>query len=1191
MLKGQISKTKIGVLVLLSVVGLYSCVRKEYDMNNLNTEVTIAQKGLALPLGSTKQIKISELLSQSGDNIISADENGISLCISDTMKLADQLPNFKEMFKFEGFDMRQSLKFEIGDFDAGNIAVDAIEISKDIDLDLDVNEEIGISKIAKEKTINMNLFALAKSIQMIDLTSTLGKTVIAEEITLNIPKIDATGSELVPLPLSKVNLANKPAEIQLEVNSPNKSITSIRDIRMKPSSRMVVQIKASNHSFINEGQIIPEISLRPGSLFRLSDDQGNTLDDAIRITKPLDKSNGFTSVTEFNLEQINYNGNPMTGSIMLSGVVGFADIMTSSNALLVFDGKIGIEVKISFKDAWIESAKFNLDDTSIKNDYDLPISLRNNLTLPDNIKQISQITFTPESRLSLNMKMENPVNGLNVVLKQLSVQIPEAITLASGSNSFNVYSQKFTDEYSKNFEFKALNLPLPIAGTNVVKWSDNISVAAEFVINGNGLNSADFAQTPEDDCTISSSMESDLEIEDWKAVIGTFENKFDSFKHTIQQTIDGDLSEFGTFIVTPQGNPKVNISIDIPSESVNPVPGNQGMLFRFPKFMKFKNVDSMYDYDVKENTICFTHNIPRKIELEIDKLYISPVRQDDGTSAISGEFDIEGSMVFNGGTVFGSMLKGADSKKSGITLSMPSIEAANVRLEEFKIDINEGFIATFIKAESIPSDLRISGLSEAIFDDVNAEFDIKVEGMPDFGEGRELMADFVVMFPEEISLDPSDKRVDGNKINITGTFEDGKLDIKPVSIKAIDLSDYDFASGEDLTMPVVLTGKIGVKNPEIGTSISGTNIKADINVKLDSIRFSKIRGKIEYDLSTDSQRFNIAGLPDILTEENFRLDIANAALKLKVRSNMGIPVKGSIEIVPVRNGNRDEDGKFSISLEINGAADASETDSVMIYVAGNQAGKPEGYSFIKNDKIKDLIKRIPDQLEINFNALTDGTKESVIQPDADYIFDVDYAFVCPLAFGEDFNITVRDTLKGIGENVGKILQQNPVVLSGEVENQLPLALEMEIDLLDSEGNVIPVENKPVQQIASCSADGEPVITALNISLHAGEVADLSDLSAILLSFTATSGDASNIQMDKDAYVQASLKMLLPEGLSIDLKDFGIGNKDSETDNNQPDSESGNGSNNGNDSDDNTGNDSDNGNGPDDNTGNDSETGK
>ena len=102
---------------------------------------------------------------------------------------------------------------------------------------------------------------------------------------------------------------------------------------------------------------------------------------------------------------------------------------------------------------------------------------------------------------------------------------------------------------------------------------------------------------------------------------------------------------------------------------------------------------------------------------------------------------------------------------------------------------------------------------------------------------------------------------------------------------------------------------------------------------------------------------------------------------------------------------------------------------------------------------------------------------------------------------------------------------------------------------------------------------------------------LSDLSAILLSFTATSGDASNIQMDKDAYVQASLKMLLPEGLSIDLKDFGIGNKDSETDNNQPDSESGNGSNNGNDSDDNTGNDSDNGNGPDDNTGNDSETGK
>ena len=78
MLKGQISKAARGILVILTVVGMCSCVRNEYDMNNLNTEVTIAQKGLALPLGSTKQIKISELLSQSGDNIISADENGIS---------------------------------------------------------------------------------------------------------------------------------------------------------------------------------------------------------------------------------------------------------------------------------------------------------------------------------------------------------------------------------------------------------------------------------------------------------------------------------------------------------------------------------------------------------------------------------------------------------------------------------------------------------------------------------------------------------------------------------------------------------------------------------------------------------------------------------------------------------------------------------------------------------------------------------------------------------------------------------------------------------------------------------------------------------------------------------------------------------------------------------------------------------
>ena len=61
------------LLSALALPGLFSCAKKEYDLNNLNTEVTIAQEGLALPVGSTKQIKVKELLNKVGDDILSSE--------------------------------------------------------------------------------------------------------------------------------------------------------------------------------------------------------------------------------------------------------------------------------------------------------------------------------------------------------------------------------------------------------------------------------------------------------------------------------------------------------------------------------------------------------------------------------------------------------------------------------------------------------------------------------------------------------------------------------------------------------------------------------------------------------------------------------------------------------------------------------------------------------------------------------------------------------------------------------------------------------------------------------------------------------------------------------------------------------------------------------------------------------------
>ena len=96
-------------------------------------------------------------------------------------------------------------------------------------------------------------------------------------------------------------------------------------------------------------------------------------------------------------------------------------------------------------------------------------------------------------------------------------------------------------------------------------------------------------------------------------------------------------------------------------------------------------------------------------------------------------------------------------------------------------------------------------------------------------------------------------------------------------------------------------------------------------------------------------------------------------------------------------------------------------------------------------------------------------------------------------------------------------------------------------MLDSDGKVIAIAGpRPSQTIKSCSAEGEAEVTPLDLTIKIGKKDDLSKFESILVSFRATSGDAAGIQINEESYVQAALKLILPEGINADLKDFGFG---------------------------------------------------
>ena len=1141
------TNNKMATMVLLSALalpGLFSCAKKEYDLNNLNTEVTIAQEGLALPVGSTKQIKVKELLNKVGDDILSSDNNGLELSIADTMHLGEQLPDLREMLKFEDITIAQSFDFEIGDLDADKMSIDGMDITYDVFSGGNFNTEVTVPKISKDEIIKLGMWEYAAKIQDINLSSSLVDKTMSGSTTFILPK-DVTIPPGVPkievsIPDQTQSISKQSSDITIKFDSPDAKIKNIKDIILGEGSKMTISLKVTGHDFIVKGNLTPDLTLSLGDLFTLKDQSGKNVDGTIKISDNLNSANNFAISKEFSLESINLTGTvPQTNTISVDGSFSLSDVKTDTDKLKTADGKISASVKISFDNVTVKSATFDISGVTINQEIEVPVSLGNGITLPDHISSIDKVLFTDDSSIGLNLTMKN-INdkNLKINMKKLEISFPKGMSVKDAVEGTLTETDKdLSNGYSNSLFIQQISLPAPEKG--VVKWDDKVIIKANVEINGTGINSANFPTTEAEDCAIETNAKSFLTISDWNATIESFENNIETYTKQVDQTIDGDISEFGTFTIYPQGNPAIRIAFNIPETKLQFVPSSEkGIVITFPEFIKFKNVNSEYNYDQSANSITLKNSIPDRMVLFIEKLVVSPQKTEEGKTAIKGTFTVDGSISVKGGTVSKGDVEVISGSTISASASIPAITAQRIAMEEFKIDLNQKFLATILQADKLPEDVKINEFTEALLDNVSAVFSIGLKGLPDMGDGKDLIAEISVNIPNELVLDQNDSRVNGNVLKIDGKFEKGVLAVDPIRINAINMSEYDFSSGEDLKKEISVSGKISVKDPNIDLSELKSSIQADIKASIKDIRFSSIRGKIEYNLENSSQVIKLEGLPDILKNEDVNLDIANPALKLKAITNMGIPVKGAVNIIPIRNGVKDEKGKISLNIAIDGSTDVNKDESVMYYIAASEKGKPAGYTFVKRENIRPLISHIPDELEIEFSAGTDGNKECYVVPDADYKFDIEYEFACPLAFGEDFEFTYTDTLKNVGAEFASILKGNTITIGGEVENQLPLALELSLGLLDDKDNIIPLETVPAQLIKSCSSTGEPVITPLELTLKAGKNLDLDKLNSILVSFKATSGDAAGVQLNEESYVQASLNLLLPEGINLDLKDFG-----------------------------------------------------
>ena len=372
-------------------------------------------------------------------------------------------------------------------------------------------------------------------------------------------------------------------------------------------------------------------------------------------------------------------------------------------------------------------------------------------------------------------------------------------------------------------------------------------------------------------------------------------------------------------------------------------------------------------------------------------------------------------------------------------------------------------------------------------------------------------------------------------ILLSGTLgKTGMIDVDPIKVEAIDMTGKNLKEG--IKGILAFDGTIKMENASVDVDewldqSMDLLFKAEIN----DIKIAKATGKVDFKVDPVTETVDLSSFTETLAGDGMdaELDFNHAHLILEVATNLGVAVEADMALVPYYDGKADESKTVKAVLALEPAKSAAEEKVTRFYLANNQDRCPAGYTFVKAD-ILSILRNIPEKLEFRLDAGTDPDHDCVLEPQADYTLKADYQFELPLEFGEDFNLTFRDTLTGLPDIVGQLVSKGRIMLAGDITSSLPLALDLSLNLMDSYDNVIPLaEGCGRQAISPCDLQGNAAKTDLELVLAVKEGVDVSDISSIELLFKATSG-VSGVPVTEDSFLHANLQLILPEGLTIDL---------------------------------------------------------
>lgn len=412
----------------------------------------------------------------------------------------------------------------------------------------------------------------------------------------------------------------------------------------------------------------------------------------------------------------------------------------------------------------------------------------------------------------------------------------------------------------------------------------------------------------------------------------------------------------------------------------------------------------------------------------------------------------------------------------------------------------------------------------------DAKVEITVSVKDPFISKGSLVPDVDVDLSEFLKIEGVDGAI--NLSDLALDEKNGYTSTKVYNIQGLNIDFSEFTDKIDIVKKSTISGSISLTGgvTDRATLEKSSNMEFDLVVTFRDITIDKVEANVDYQLDAINQVVDLTSLPEILRSKDVCLDVYNPYIVLDLNTNTGIPLNVTLSLVPYKDGAPVPSSDMVAELVIPASESSDKSVSQKIWIGGINDGLGSDIHFVQAN-ISNFLKLSPDSIHVSIEAGTDPAGISIFDATADYFVNMDYKLAVPLSFGPDFRVALSDTIDVSGAGIEDILQWNQVQLVGSVTNSLPLQFDIEILMLDASGAVIPAEQTK-QTITSCNKDGSANVSPLDILLAAKSGTSLSPLEKMKISFVIASKGAAGVPITDESYVQASLSVKLPKGITL-----------------------------------------------------------